>query len=73
MILKIYSYGKGDAELIPVFFSDTRIKERMRNFPSRQTYIDCGDMTLTSVKHSHRDRTKVAFFIQSSVLICGPF
>ncbi|MCP4992024.1 MAG: phosphotransferase [Colwellia sp.] len=57
---KFIRMAKDDTELTPVLFSDARIKDGMRNFPSRQTYIDCGDMTLTSIKHSLRDRNKVA-------------
>ncbi|HHF2885653.1 phosphotransferase [Vibrio diabolicus] len=51
---------KDDSELTPVLFSDVRIKEGLRTFPPRQTYIDCGEVTLKSIKSSLRDRTKVA-------------
>jgi hypothetical protein len=51
---------KDDKELTPVLFSDIRIRDGMRKFPSRQTYIDCGDLSLSSLKHSLRDRNKVA-------------
>lgn len=32
----------------------------MSKFPTRQTYIDCGDISLNSLKFSFRDRNKVA-------------
>jgi len=50
---------KDEDKLTPVYFSDMRIKEGMNNFPPRQTYIDCGELTLTSIKYSLRDRNKV--------------
>jgi hypothetical protein len=50
---------KDEDKLTPVYFSDLRIKEGMNNFPPRQTYIDCGELTLTSIKYSLRDRNKV--------------
>lgn len=57
---KFIRLAKDDAELTPVIFSDVRIREDMSKFPSRQTYIDCGDLSLKSLKHSLRDRHKVA-------------
>lgn len=56
---KFIRLAKDDAELTPVIFSDVRIREGMSKFPSRQTYIDCGDLSLNSLKHSLRDRHKV--------------
>lgn len=57
---KFIRLAKDDTELTPVIFSDVRIREGMSKFPSRQTYIDCGDLSLNSLKHSLRDRNKVA-------------
>ncbi|MGO2147758.1 PHP domain-containing protein [Halomonas sp.] len=57
---KFIRLAKDDSELTPVIFSDVRIREGMSKFPSRQTYIDCGDLSLNSLKHSLRDRHKVA-------------
>ena len=57
---KFIRLAKDEKELTPVLFSDIRIKEKMRKFPPRQTYIDCGDLSLNSIKHSLRDRNKVA-------------
>lgn len=51
---------KDEAEITPVIFSDVRICEDMNKFPTRQTYIDCGDLSLNSLKYSLRDRHKVA-------------
>ena len=57
---KFIRLAKDDTELTPVIFSDVRIREGMNKFPSRQTYIDCGDISLSSLKYSLRDRNKVA-------------
>ena len=57
---KFIRLAKDDTELTPVIFSDVRIREGMSKFPSRQTYIDCGDISLSSLKYSLRDRNKVA-------------
>lgn len=57
---KFIRMARDEAELTPVLFSDLRIKEDLRIFPPRQTYIDCGELTLNAIKHSLRDRKKVA-------------
>lgn len=51
---------KDKAELTPVIFSDARIHSDMKKLPTRQTYIDCGELTLNSLKFSLRDKHKVA-------------
>lgn len=57
---KFIRLAKDKREMTPVIFSDVRIREGMSKFPSRQTYIDCGDLSLNSLKYSLRDRNKVA-------------
>jgi len=57
---KFIRMAKDEAELTPVIFSDVRINLDMSKFPIRQTYIDCGDISLNSLKFSLRDRNKVA-------------
>jgi hypothetical protein len=57
---KFIRMAKDEAEITPVIFSDVRIREDMNKFPTRQTYIDCGDLSLNSLKYSLRDRSKVA-------------
>lgn len=57
---KFIRMARDETELTPVLFSDLRIKEGLRIFPPRQTYIDCGELTLNAIKHSLRDRKKVA-------------
>ena len=57
---KFIRMAKDDTELTPVIFSDVRIRKDMNKFPTRQTYIDCGELNLNSLKFSLRDRNKVA-------------
>jgi len=51
---------KDSSNITPVIFSDARIREGMKNFPVRQTYVDCGDISLKSIKLSLIDKNKVA-------------
>jgi hypothetical protein len=51
---------KDPAKLTPVLFSDARMKAELSSLPVRQTYIDCGDLTLSALRACLRDRTKVA-------------
>ncbi|SDZ93805.1 hypothetical protein SAMN05660420_00803 [Desulfuromusa kysingii] len=57
---KFIRMAKDETEITPVIFSDVRIREDMNKFPTRQTYIDCGELSLNSLKFSLRDRHKVA-------------
>lgn len=50
---------RDDTKLTPVLFSDVRIKEDLAKLPTRQTYIDCGDLTLDAIKSCLRDKAKV--------------
>lgn len=57
---KFIRMAKDETEITPMIFSDVRIHEGMSKFPTRQTYVDCGDINLKSLKFSLRDRNKVA-------------
>lgn len=57
---KFVRMAKDENEITPVLFSDVRIKDCLRKFPPRQTYIDCGELTISAIKHSLSDRSKVA-------------
>lgn len=50
---------KDDAKLTPVLFSDIRISNDLADLPTRQTFIDCGDLTLDAIKSCLRDKAKV--------------
>lgn len=51
---------KDDTKLTPVLFSDARMKTDLATLPTRQTFVDCGDVTLSALKTSLRDKGKVA-------------
>jgi ABC-type dipeptide/oligopeptide/nickel transport system ATPase subunit len=45
--------------LCPVLFSDSRMAANIGKLPTRQTYIDCGDVNLTAIKATLKDKSKV--------------
>ncbi|HEX7048298.1 MAG TPA: phosphotransferase [Gammaproteobacteria bacterium] len=51
---------KDIAKLTPVLFSDARIREELLSTPVRQTYVDCGAISLQSLKMALSDKAKVA-------------
>lgn len=50
---------KDETKLTPVLFSDLRMKEGLVTFPTRQTFVDCGNLTLGTLKACLRDKAKV--------------
>jgi ABC-type dipeptide/oligopeptide/nickel transport system ATPase component len=50
---------RDDTKLTPVLFSDVRISNDLAKLPTRQTFIDCGDLTLDAIKSCLRDKAKV--------------
>lgn len=51
---------KDPAKLVPVLFSDSRMAVDFTSLPTRQTFVDCGDVTLEALKACLKDKTKVA-------------
>lgn len=51
---------KDDTKLTPVLFSDARMRTDLAALPTRQTFVDCGDVTLNALKACLRDKGKVA-------------
>jgi hypothetical protein len=51
---------KDDAKVTPVLFSDARICEELDPLPTKQTFVDCGELTLVSLKSCMHDKRKVA-------------
>ncbi|ROH86414.1 phosphotransferase [Stagnimonas aquatica] len=51
---------KDDTKLTPVLFSDLRMKDGLEHFPSRATFVDCGDISLAALKACIKDKNKVA-------------
>ena len=44
----------------PVLFSDSRIRVGLTKLPTRQTFVDCGALTLSALKTCLQDKSKVA-------------
>jgi ABC-type phosphate transport system ATPase subunit len=51
---------KDETKPTPVLFSDARMRIDLATLPTRQTFVDCGDVTLSALKASLRDKGKVA-------------
>jgi len=55
--IRIY---KDNSDITPVLFSDIRIKDGLSKYPTRHTYVDCGDISLDALKTCLADKGKVA-------------
>ena len=51
---------KSDAYVTPVLFSDARVCEALNPVPTRQTFVDCGELTFGALKACVSDKRKVA-------------
>jgi Fe-S cluster assembly ATPase SufC len=51
---------KDPNKLTPVLFSDARFSSDLSGLPTRQTYVDCGELTLNALKSCFNDKGKVA-------------
>jgi hypothetical protein len=68
---------KDEAKLVPVLFSDSRMSTGLERFPTRSTYVNCGNATFPAIKETLKDRTKVFLSREDGnalfpVLIDGP-
>lgn len=45
--------------LVPVFFSDTRISDTLSDLPTKQTYVDCEEVTFGGLRQVLKDKSKV--------------
>lgn len=57
---KFIKAAKDDTKLTPVLFSDLRIRAGIPRFPARQTFVRCGEVTISALKSCFIDKTKVA-------------
>ena len=57
---KFIRVHKDDTKLTPLLFSDARMCAELKTLPTRQTFVDCGELTLKTIKSCLRDRGKVA-------------
>lgn len=51
---------KDATKLTPVLFSDSRMGGDLATLPTRQTFVDCGTVTLEALKSCLQDKAKVA-------------
>lgn len=51
---------KDASKLSPVLFSDSRMKVYMERFPTRQTFVDCGEVSIDALKSCLKDKSKVS-------------
>ncbi len=51
---------KDPTKLSPVLFSDSRMALDLQALPTRQTFVDCGDLTLEALQRCLQDKSKVA-------------
>lgn len=47
-------------DLSPVYFSDIRVSSDLKNLPTRQTFVNCGDLSIKALKSNLSDKSKVA-------------
>ncbi|MEM1446264.1 MAG: phosphotransferase [Planctomycetota bacterium] len=57
---KKFEAVKKAGKLSPVLFSDCRADRSLNPLQAKQTYVDCGDLSLPSLKTALRDKEKVA-------------
>lgn len=53
------------SSLVPVFFSDSRMDSGLADFPIRQTFVDIGEVSFSSIKYALCDKNKVALTNES--------
>lgn len=57
---KFVSCIKDADKLVPVYFSDCRMSADLNPLPTRQTYLDCGEVSFGTLREVLRDKNKVA-------------
>ena len=59
-VKKFISMKKTQKNLVPVLFSDIRISRGITEWPKRQTFVDAGELSISSIKYALCDSTKVS-------------
>lgn len=59
-VKKFISMKKTQKDLVPVLFSDIRISRGITEWPKRQTFVDVGELSISSIKYALCDSTKVS-------------
>lgn len=60
---------KNKESLVPVLFSDSRMSSILSKLPSKQTFVNIGDLSLRAIKEALKDRQKVSLDNTDSNLI----
>lgn len=50
---------KDEKKLTPVLFSDVRVSDGLCSLPTRQTFLDCGELTFSAIRACLGDKGKV--------------
>lgn len=64
-VAKFIRLHKETDDLVPVLFSDIRFKTNLVDYPTRQTFVDLREITLSGIKSCLLDRTKVSLTKES--------
>lgn len=56
---KFVRNGNDPTKLTPVLFSDSRMMSGLENLPTRQTFVDCGALSIDALKICLQDKAKV--------------
>lgn len=59
-IKKFIYCAKDPTSLVPVFFSDSRMRTDLPSLPIRQTFVDLGEVNFQALKYALSDRNKVS-------------
>lgn len=59
-IKKFIYCAKDSTALVPVFFSDSRMRADLPSLPIRQTFVDLGETNFQALKYALSDRNKVS-------------
>ncbi|MCK4825463.1 phosphotransferase [bacterium] len=51
---------KDETKLTPVLFSDVRVSDGLCRLPTRQTFLDCGELTFSAIRACLSDKGKVS-------------
>ncbi|MDA3839602.1 MAG: hypothetical protein PF572_00800 [Patescibacteria group bacterium] len=59
-IKKFIRAKKEGSSLVPIYSSDIRIMDGLEAFPTKQTFVDCSEISLQSLKSCFTDKEKVS-------------
>lgn len=51
---------KNDNDLVPVLFSDIRFHNHLKDFPTRHTFVDLKEITLSGIKSCLTDKSRIS-------------